>query len=284
MDLLTVETLDRPRGDDEVRALLPGLGTDRALLGGGTWLFSVPQPHLRGLVDLTAAGWTPISADADGLTIAATATLARLADLDPAEYPAWPALPLLAGCCEALVGSRKVWHVATVGGNVCLALPAGPMITMAAALDGVAVVWDASGRERREAVVDLVAGPQRTTLAPGELLRAVHLPDAALRGRTALRKASLAPLGRSAVLLAGRRDSHIDDTDGAFTLAVTAALPRPAVLRYASIPGAAELAADIDALAGTHGGWYDDPHGSPAWRHAMTRHLAEEIRTELGAG
>ncbi|HEY2195008.1 MAG TPA: FAD binding domain-containing protein [Actinomycetospora sp.] len=276
MDLLTVEALDRPIGDDEVRALLPGLGPDRTLLGGGTWLFSVPQPHLRGLVDLTAAGWTPLTADPDGLTVAATATLAQLADLDPAGFPQWPALPLLAGCAEALVGSRKVWHVATVGGNVCLALPAGPMITMAAALDGVAVVWDAAGAERREPVVDLVAGPQRTTLAAGELLRAVHLPAAALRGRTALRKASLSALGRSAVLLAGRRDP-----DGGFTLAVTAALPRPAVLRYPDLPDAGSLAADLDALADTHGGWYADPHGTPQWRHAMTRHLAEEIRTEL---
>lgn len=284
MDLLTVETLDRPRDDDEVRALLPGLGTDRVLLGGGTWLFSVPQPHLRGLVDLTAAGWTPIAAGDDGLTIAATATLAELADLDPGAHPAWPALPLVAQCCEALVGSRKVWHVATVGGNICLALPAAPMITLAAALDGVAVVWDALGRERREPVVDLVAGVQHTTLAVGELLRAVHLPAAALRGRTALRKAALSPLGRSAVLLAGRRDGPADDTDGAFTLAVTAALPRPAVLRYRALPEVDRLAADVDALAGSHGGWYDDPHGSPAWRRAMTRRLAEEVRAELEAG
>jgi CO/xanthine dehydrogenase FAD-binding subunit len=276
MDQLTVETLDRPRGDDEVRALLRGLGPDRALLGGGTYLFSTPQPHLRGLVDLTAAGWAPITADDDGLTVAATATLARLADLDPAAYPHWPALPLLAGCCEALVGSRKVWHVATVGGNICLALPAGPMTTLASALDGVATVWDADGHERRQPVEDLVVGDRRTTIADGEVLRAIHLPATALRGRTALRKASLAPLGRSAVLIAGRRDP-----DGALTLAVTAALPRPAVLRYHGRPDAGTLAADVDALAGTHGGWYDDPHGTPQWRHAMSRHLAEEIRAEL---
>ncbi|NMO92592.1 FAD binding domain-containing protein [Actinomycetospora sp. TBRC 11914] len=276
MDQLTVETLDRPAGDDEVRALLPGLGPDRVLLGGGTFLFSVPQPHVRGMVDLTATRWPPLTVADDGLTVAATATLAELADLDPAAHPHWPALPLLAACCEALVGSRKIWHVATVGGNICLALPAGPMIALAAALDGVAVIWDPAGRERREPVADLVVGAQRTTLAPGELLRSVHLPAAALRGRTALRKASLSPLGRSAVLLAGRRDD-----DGGFTLAVTAALPRPAVLRRPGLPDADGLAADLDALAHTHGGWFDDPHGTPEWRHAMTRHLAEEIRTEL---
>jgi CO/xanthine dehydrogenase FAD-binding subunit len=276
MDLLTVETLDRPADDDEVRALLPGLGGDRALLAGGTFLFSVPQPHLRGLVDLTAAGWTPISAADDGLTVAATATLARLADLAPAEHPRWPALPLLAGCCEALVGSRKVWHVATVGGNICLALPAGPMTTLAAALDGVATIWTAAGRVRTERVEDLVIGARRTTLAAGDVLRSIHLPATALRGRTALRKASLAPLGRSAVLIAGRRDP-----DGAFTVAVTAALPRPAVLRYPALPDDDRLAADVDALGDSHGGWYDDPHGTPEWRHATSVLFAEQIRAEL---
>ena len=44
----------------------------------------------------------------------------------------------------------------------------------------------------------------RTALGPGDVLRAVEIPAAALRSRTALRKASLAPLGRSAALLAGR--------------------------------------------------------------------------------
>jgi CO/xanthine dehydrogenase FAD-binding subunit len=279
MDQLTVRTLERPTGDDEVRALLPGLGPDRVLLGGGTFLFSVPQPQLRGMVDLTATGWTPITADDDGLTIAATATLAQLADLDPSAHPQWPALPLLAGCCEALVGSRKVWHVATVGGNICLALPAGPMTTLAAALDGVARVWRPDGGERHIPVADLVVGVQRTTLAPGELLRSVHLPASALRGRTALRKAALSALGRSAVLVAGRRDADVDG--GALTLAVTAALPRPAVLRYDEVPDDDRLAADVDALAGTHGGWFDDPHGSPRWRHAMTGLFAAQIRAEL---
>ena len=280
MDLLTVETFARPTDSDGLRALQPTLGADRTLLGGGTWLFSAPQPHLRGVVDLTALPWEPLTGDDSGLTIAATTTLAALAALDPAAHPSWPAVALFEGCCEALVGSRKVWNVATVGGNVCLALPAAPMVTLAAALDGVAEVWSADGRERHEPVADLVVGVQRTSLAPGDVLRSIHLPAAALRGRTALRKASLSPLGRSAVLLAGRLDD-----DGRVTLAVTAALPRPAVLRYDALPDASVLARDVAALGeAVGGGWYDDPHGSPPWRRAMTLLLAEEIRAELGEG
>ncbi|WP_018331029.1 FAD binding domain-containing protein [Actinomycetospora chiangmaiensis] len=278
MDLLTVETFTRPADDDGLRALLPTLGPDRTPLGGGSWLFSVPQPHLVGLVDLTALGWEPVVADAGGLTLAATATLATLADLDPSSYPEWPAVALFAGCCEALVGSRKIWHTATVGGNVCLALPAAPMVTLAAVLDGEATIWTPGGGSRRAPVVDLVVGAQRTSLAPGEVLRAIALPAAALRARTALRRASLSPLGRSASLLAGRRGP-----DGGFVLAVTAALPRPAVLRYDDVPPAGTLAADVEALGDAHG-WYDDPHGTPAWRRAMTLRGAEEIRRELGEG
>ena len=82
----------------------------------------------------------------------------------PAE---WTATPLFRQCCTALVGSFKVWNVATVGGNICLALPAGPMTSLCAALDGVAVVWTPDGGERRVPVAEFVVGDRRTVLAPG---------------------------------------------------------------------------------------------------------------------
>ena len=49
-----------------------------AWLGGGTWLFSQPQPRLRRLLDLHAFGWPPLTETDDGLSIAATCTLAQL--------------------------------------------------------------------------------------------------------------------------------------------------------------------------------------------------------------
>jgi hypothetical protein len=44
---------------------------------------------------------------------------ARLAALDRIELPAaWIAAPLVGQCCRALLGSFKIWNVATVGGHV----------------------------------------------------------------------------------------------------------------------------------------------------------------------
>ena len=122
----------------------------------------------------------------DGLEIAATCTIAALDAL--ALPPEWAAAPLIGQCCRAFLASFKIWNMATVGGNICMALPAGPMISLTAALDGVCTIWAPGGGERRVAVTDFVLGPQRNVLRPGELLRAISLPAAALAQRTAFRQ------------------------------------------------------------------------------------------------
>jgi hypothetical protein len=94
------------------------------------------------------------------------------------------------------------------------------MISLTAALDGVAEVWGPGGTRRTQPVAELVTGELRNTLAPGELLRAIRVPDHALRSRTAFRRVSLSNLGRSGVLLIGRVDPP--DAGGEFVLTVTA--------------------------------------------------------------
>src|SRR6266700_2304311 len=174
-----------------------------AWLGGGTWLFSEPQPGLRRLLDLHAFGWPPLTESAGGVRIAATCTLAELSRWRPAAD--WPAAVLFGQCCRALLGAFKVWNTATVGGNICLSLPAGPMTSLAASLDGVATIWSPDGSARDVPVTDFVTGAGRNVLRPGELLRSVSVPAAAMRCQTAFRQVSLSPLGRSAVLVIGRR-------------------------------------------------------------------------------
>jgi len=245
-----------------------------AVLAGGTWLFSAPQPRLRRLVDLTALGWEPFTVSDAGIRLAGTCPVAAVADV-PAQ-PGWAAHPLLRQCVRSLLASFKVRSVATVGGNVCLALPAGSMTSLAVALDGSAELWAPDGSVRHLAVADLVLGERRTALRPGEVLRAVTLPAAALRGTTAFRRTSLSRLGRSASLVTGRRDP-----DGALVVAVTAATERPVVLRYPEAPPAAVVVADAERAVAAGCGWFDDVHGAPDWRRATTLRSVAEVCEEL---
>lgn len=268
MDLNSIEAVARPRQ----RAELAGFATGDAFLAGGTWLFSEPQPQLRRLIDLTTLGWQALRADEDGLSIAATCTIA---ELDAFEAPgAWTGAPLIGLCCRAFLASFKIWNTATVGGNLCMALPAGPMISLAAALDGICEIWTPDGGTRRLPVTDFVRGPQDNALAAGDVLRAIHLPRQALMRRFAFRRASLSALGRSGVLLIGTVD------DSGLALIVTASTRRPVRLNFAGLPDAHTLENRLNAeIPDTL--YYDDMHGRPAWRRHMTHLFSEEIRREL---
>ncbi|MFC1418901.1 FAD binding domain-containing protein [Streptacidiphilus cavernicola] len=255
-----------------------------AWLGGGTYLFSEPQPHLRRLRDLSTAGWPPITVRPQGLELAATCTVAQLSRFtlpggtgEPGGPRGWAAnQSLVTQCCRSFLASFKIWNMATIGGNLCNSLPAGPMISLTAALDGVCTLRALDGGERRLPVAEFVTGAGRNALGEGELLRSITLPDAALRSRTAFRRASLHEHGRSAALLIGR----LDPADGSLTLTVTASTVRPVVLWFPLPPTAGELRRAVTAAV-PDGSWFDDIHGLPDWRRHMTLRLADEIRREL---
>jgi CO/xanthine dehydrogenase FAD-binding subunit len=242
-----------------------------AWLAGGTWLFSEPQRELRRLLDLTAFGWEPLHEHPDGLEIAATCTLAQLAAWP--GRPDWPGAALVRDCCRALLGSFKIWNAATVGGNLCLALPAGPMTSLAMALDGVHTIWRPDGSQRTLSAQGFVLDANVNALAPGELLRSTRLPAASLQCTTAFRQLSLTPVGRSAAVVIGRWSP-----DRELVVTVTASVPVPVRVSFAGMPEAAELR---EALLAAVGEFYDDPHGDPAWREHLTLMFAEEVRREL---
>jgi CO/xanthine dehydrogenase FAD-binding subunit len=269
MDLNTVTEVARPTARTE----LPVWAAGDAWLAGGTWLFSEPQVHLRRLVDLTDLKWPALAIGDGGLSIAATCTIAQLDAL--ACPPDWLAAPLINQSCRAFLASFKIWKTATVGGNLCMSLPAGPMISLTAALDGVCTIWQADGDERKVAVTDFVTGDNTNVLKRGELLRQIDIPLAALKRRSAFRQLSLTPIGRSAVLLIGSVAA-----DGAFALTVTASTRRPVKLCFAAMPDAAALREAIrNAIPDDL--WQNDVHGKPFWRKHMTLRLADEIRGEL---
>jgi CO/xanthine dehydrogenase FAD-binding subunit len=271
MDLNTITEVAHPKS----RAQLPVWTAGDAWLAGGTWLFSEPQAHLRRLIDLTDLKWPALTIGDIDFTIAATCTVAQLDGF--ACPPDWIASPLINQCCRSFLASFKIWKTATVGGNICMSLPAGPMISLTAALDGICTIWQADGGERKIPIIDFITGNLQNVLQPGDLLRQIDIPLAALRRRSAFRQISLTPVGRSAALLIGSIDS-----DGGFALTVTASTIRPIRLTFATIPEHEELRETILQRI-PHNLYHTDIHGKPIWRKHMTLRLAEEIRAELKA-
>lgn len=272
MDLNTITEIVRRPAERPGEQWRPG----DAWLAGGTWLFSEPQLDLRRLVDLAPLGWDTLTVSDAGLDIGSMCTIQQLYAL--AAPQDWRAAPLLTTSCEAFLASFKVWNSATVGGNICMSLPAGPMITMTVALEATYTLWGADGSERTIDAADFVTGNHQNTLRSGEILRNIHIPASALRKRHTHRRFTLTHLGRSTVFMIATQ--RPDATDLLLTL--TAGTTRPIRMSFDSMPDAETLQQSLDAIHESV--WFDDPNGTPDHRKHLAKHFAEEIRIELSAG
>ena len=202
----------------------------------------------------------------------ATCTIAELYAFVPPER--WIAGSLIHECCRSFLSSFKIWNEATIGGNIVMSLPAGPMISLTVALEAEYELWPREGAPRRVPAAAFVTGVHANVLAPGELLRAIRVQAAVLQRRHAFRRASLTHLGRSSVLLIGTLDGD------AAVVTVTAATVRPVQLRFDRKPATHALHAAIDQAIPPEL-YLDDVHGSPAHRRHMTYRYAAEICEEL---
>jgi CO/xanthine dehydrogenase FAD-binding subunit len=272
MDLHTISEIARPHRRDRTVDWREG----DAWLAGGTWLFSEPQPGLRRLIDLEGFGWEPVTINEQGLAIASTC---KIVQLDMLSMPAdWQAAPLVRQCCRSLLASFKIWNTATVGGNICMSLPAGAMISLTVALEGMCTIQLCDGGERHVPVEDFVTGNHQNILQPGDLLRRIDVPVSALRKRTCFRRMSLTHMGRSSTLLVGT----LCPQEGVFMLTVSAATVRPLRLTFPQLPEVDELRARLekdipDSL------YLDDVHGAPAYRKHLTLYFAVDIHRELSS-
>jgi CO/xanthine dehydrogenase FAD-binding subunit len=146
---------------------------DAQLLAGGTdFMVEVNFGHRRpdAVVALRAvpelAGWRH---DGNEIVIAAGCTYTEL------EQPEFAAVvPALAQAART-VGSPQIRNAGTIGGNLGTASPAGDTLPVLAALDARIRIGSAEGT-RTVMLDELIVGPKRTTLRPGEVVVEVRLP------------------------------------------------------------------------------------------------------------
>jgi CO/xanthine dehydrogenase FAD-binding subunit len=270
LDINTVTEVIRRPPDRPSSEWRPG----DAWLAGGTWLFSDKQPDLRRLIDLAPLGWNTLEASDNGLKIGA---MTSIHDLYEFEVPdGWRAKPVIRYSCEAFLASFKIWNSATVGGNICMSLPAGPMITLTVALEAAYRLWAADGSERTVDAADFVTGNNKNILAPGEVLREIDIPITALRKRHIHRRFTLTHMGRSTIFMIATQDPDAAD----LLLTITAGTTQPIRLAFDTLPEADALQHSIDTLPNDV--WFDDPNGAPDHRRHLAKYYAEQIRVELG--
>src|SRR5690242_18884396 len=173
-----------PQSIDEAVQLLSQYDGAARIVAGGTDL----------LVDMRAAGEDPHEALIDITTIpelrnieAVDGSIVIGSGLTHTAVVKSQSVSDGATClivCCGLVGGPQVRNVATLGGNVAHALPAGDGTTSLVALAAEAEVAGPSGRAWRP-MAAMFAGPGKTTLAAGELIVQFRFAGADLAQREA---------------------------------------------------------------------------------------------------
>ncbi len=170
----------RPKTLDEALGLIAQ--SPRRFLAGGTDLYPAAGLQLEGdVLDLTAISALCGITLGAGLRIGACTTWTAIAE---ADLP--PALRCLQQAARQ-VGGRQVQNAGTIGGNLCNASPAADGVPPLLALDAEIELAGPEG-VRRMPLAQFLTAPRQTLRKPDEVLTAVILPEAALRGTSAFVK------------------------------------------------------------------------------------------------
>lgn len=269
MDLLHVTAVHRPTREADLPAWTEG----DAFIGGGTWLFSEPQPAVRRLIDLSALDLPPVTETDAEILIAANCTYRQL---EARDWSGLPAAAVFAQSIRSLSSSWKTYGLATVGGNIGLAFAKGMMTPVFITLDATYELALAGAPDASPRLVPAAAfqtGLRLTVLRPGEYVRRIRIPRAAFARHLVLRRSAHHSTSHvTAMVIAAH-----DPATGARTLTLSGALAAPVRL---AVDPATPLAAQVDAAVSDHA-LITDTHAGPTFRRHLLRALAADALAAL---
>ncbi|MEA5595636.1 FAD binding domain-containing protein [Rivularia sp. UHCC 0363] len=226
MDLHNIDNYLRPTDINKVTAW----GKNWSWLAGGTWLFSEPQPDVKTLVDIQAWGWDEIEVNSSSegglLTIGATCPLIKL--LKHPWLSEYIAVEGFKAAISALAASLKVVNMATVGGNICLALSVGTLAPMMVALDASYEIWNLQGKSRIVAAKDFQIASRHTVLQSGELLRRVLIPVEHLKWQVDYKRFGMAASDPALAIVVGA----YNEIANKMRLVIAASVVAPVLLEF----------------------------------------------------
>ncbi len=272
-----------PTSVEEAQALLAG-DSDARVFAGATDL--VPQmrsgrPEPSVAVDLKKIKrLMNVSLAGDTWTVGAAAPTADLTS--NADFSAdLPGLSYAAG----LIGSDQIQNRSSLGGNLCNASPAADSVPAMVVNDARAVIAGANGT-RTIPVADVVTGPGRTTLEPGEFLVEIEIDRPADRTSDAyLRMIPRTEMDIAVVGAAAR--ITLDDTGNCTAASIALGAVAPTVVRVPDAEAALvggpitdEALATVAAACSAACNPIDDKRGTIAYRRQVAGVLAKRAVLE----
>lgn len=192
---------------EAVRLLNELPGTGRIIAGGTDLLLDLRQgrhPPLDWLVDVTAIPeLNRLEKQEEGLFVGAAVPLHKIVDSPLVRRHAYAVYE-----AASLIGGPQVRNVATLGGNVIHALPAGDGSIALLALGANAEVADSAGR-RMVPIEKLFLGVGQSALQAGQLLVGFHLPLCSLGEGSAFKRV-MRPQGVAIAILNMAIWVHVD--------------------------------------------------------------------------
>jgi len=278
--LFRIEAVFRPESEEGVRSLLEEYRGRVEVIAGGTDLLIKPKPEIRFLIDLSSLGLDYVSRDGQYIRIGATSVIASLLNCEFFDDAPYRILKTAA----RLFGTQQTRNRATVGGNICSAVPSADLPVALIALDAKVEI---SGDERKIMLLeDFITGYRKTALGESEFLREIQIPIAADEPRSVFQKLCRTSVDLALVNCAVKL--NIDSTPRDARIVLGAVAPTPIRARRAermlnetqsiddeSISAVSEIASDETKPI-------SDLRASAEYRRAMSRVLVERaIRQTL---
>lgn len=170
MKQLNVREYFVPASVDEALSTLAGYEGNVKILAGGTDIFVAEHPELDAILDISKTGLDYIKREENVLCIGSCTIYRDIITSKEIERDftaLWEASKDLA--------DMTIRNIATVGGNICSAVPSGDSIPPMLAFNAEFVLVS-RGKERLVKATEFFLGPRKTVLESDELLREIRIP------------------------------------------------------------------------------------------------------------
>ena len=274
----------RPTTVAETIKLLVDSGFKARLIAGGTDLLVEKDPETEIVIDVADLGLNYIKTDSRGIKIGAATTFAVLG-----TSPALSKSPynILAKAAQ-LMGTPQIRNMATIGGNICSAVPSAdsppPLLALAASL----VITGPTG-ERTIDIANFFLDAKKNALNRGELVVEIQLPTLPARtAATFIKKGRLAAADlavvNGAISLTRTTGGLCDDVR--IALGAVAPIPLRARKAEAMLRGKKpneDLLRKVADCAASEIKPISDVRSSAEYRRALSRVLVERMLMDVVA-